>query len=54
MDRHTEEGEKMEYKVMAGRMLLGCTSDFEEALRWVNEHNEQRVAGNFARIKVVK
>lgn len=45
---------KMEYKVIAGRTLLGRTSDFEEALRWVNEHNEFRVAGNFARIKTVR
>lgn len=43
----------MEYKVIAGRTLLGRTSDFEEALRWVNEHNEQRVS-NFARIKTVR
>lgn len=40
----------MEYKVMAGKMLLGRTSDYAEAVEWMNRHNEMRVCGPYARI----
>ena len=40
----------MEYKVMAGKMLLGRTESYEEALYWANLHNSMKVAGAYARI----
>lgn len=40
----------MEYKVMAGKMLLGCTNDYEQAIEWMNNHNSMRVGGAYARI----
>lgn len=40
----------MEYKVMAGKMLLGRTSDYAEAVEWMNLHNEMRRGGAYAHI----
>ena len=40
----------MEYKVMAGDMLLGRTSDYRQALEWMNTHNQMKVSGSYARI----
>lgn len=42
--------DRIEYKVMAGKMLLGRTTDYNEAIEWMNNHNSMRVAGAYARI----
>ena len=41
----------MEYKVIAGEVLLGRTSDFAEAVKWMNLHNETSVGGVCAHIE---
>jgi hypothetical protein len=40
----------MDYKVIAGKMLLGRTSDYAQAVEWMNLHNSMRVGGAYARI----
>lgn len=49
-----EVKEVIYYRVMAGRMFLGITPDYEEALRWAAIHDGQRVSGPFATIREVE
>lgn len=42
------------FKVTAGKMLLGITPDYEEALEWAATHDGLRVNGPYATIKVVE
>lgn len=42
--------DSIEYKVMAGKMLLGRTTDYNQAIEWMNNHNLMKVAGAHARV----
>lgn len=42
-----------EFKVMAGDLMLGITSDYVEALCWAQTHDKTRVCGPRARIVTI-
>lgn len=42
-----------EFKVMAGDLMLGITSDYAEALCWVQTHDKTRVCGPRASSRLV-
>lgn len=42
-----------EFKVMAGDLMLGITSEYAEALYWAQTHDQTRVHGPRARIVTI-